>query len=208
MLNKLRALKARQLLEPAAALTEEELQRLVGLGADAVAQLSETELLARLIQGEPTQAVRTKTLLLATWLKEAGELAAAQGRAKESRSYYLKGLHLLLHALAGSDAGELPEFVPKIESIASSFDQPLPLESAALLMQHYERTGQFAKAEDALFGMLETEPGNGRVVEFGLAFYQRLECQSDAALEAGDLPRSEVEAGLAELQARKRALEN
>jgi len=27
-------------------------------------------------------------------------------------------------------------------------------------MQHYERTGEFAKAEDAFFSMLEAEPDN------------------------------------------------
>ena len=59
-------------------------------------------------------------------------------------------------------------------------------------MQHYERSQEFAKAEDALFAMLEAEPGNAGLVEFGVAFYERLRGQSDAALEAGKLPRSEL----------------
>jgi hypothetical protein len=79
---------------------------------------------------------------------------------------------------------------------------PLPLETQALLMQHYERSGEFAKAEDALFAMLEAEPGNAGLVNFGASFYKRLQGQSDAALAAGNLPRSELEAGLAELRKR------
>jgi len=75
-----------------------------------------------------------------------------------------------------------------------------------MLMQHYERSGQFAKAEDALFAMLEDEPRHPRILEFGIAFYQRLEGRSDASLDAGELPRPEVEAGLTELRERKSAL--
>ena len=51
-----------------------------------MAQLSETDLLAKLIQGEPTQVVRDKTLILSALLKEAGDLAAEQDRPKESRA--------------------------------------------------------------------------------------------------------------------------
>jgi hypothetical protein len=73
-------------------------------------------------------------------------------------------------------------------------------------MHHYERTGEFAKAEDALFAMLDVEPNNWGIVEFGLAFYERLQRQSDATLVAGNLPRAELEAGLTELRDRKAAL--
>ena len=46
-----------------------------------MAALSETELLAKLIEGEPTQVVHQKTLLLVSLLNEAGDLAAApEGR--------------------------------------------------------------------------------------------------------------------------------
>jgi len=72
-----------------------------------------------------------------------------------------------------------------------------------MLMQHYERTGEFAKAEDALFAMLEAEPKNPRLIKFGIAFYRRLELQNDASLETGNLPRAEVEAGLADLRTRE-----
>jgi hypothetical protein len=36
--------------------------------------------------------------------------------------------------------------------------------------------------------------------EWGIAFYQRLQQQSDTALASGNLPRAEVEAGLAEVR--------
>lgn len=200
---RLRALKTDQRWQETAGLVDEESQRLIGAGAQAVAQLTETELLARLIRGEPTQAVHEKTLILTALLKEAGDVAAAQERVEESRSCYLKGLRLLLEALAREETSTFPDFVPRVEMFAAALrGSPLPLETQALLMQHYERSGEFAKAEDALFAMLEAEPGNAGLVDFGITFYERLRGQSDAALMAGNLPRAELEAGLAELRRR------
>ena len=205
-LARVNALKQDRRWQEAAGVVDEEFQRLIGVGAQAVARLTETELLATIIRGEPTQAVRDKTLMLTALLKEAGDVAAWQERAEESRSCYLKGLHLMLETLAHEEVFAFPEFVPRVEMfVAVLRDSPLPLETQALLMQHYERSGEFAKAEDALFAMLEAEPENAGLVEFGASFYKRLQGQSDAALEAGNLPRPELEAGVAEL--RKRSAE-
>ncbi|HVM46526.1 MAG TPA: DUF6483 family protein [Candidatus Acidoferrum sp.] len=183
------------------------LQRLVSAGAEAVSRMGETELLARLIQGEPTQVVHHKALLLTTLLKEAGDVAVAQDRVAEGRACYVKGLNLLLDTLARGEAAEFPEFVPKVEVFAQALqDAPLPLDTQARLMQHYERLGEFGKAEDALFAMLEAEPREPQLLEFGMGFYRRLSSQSDAALSVGNLPRPELQAGLAELERRRAAL--
>src|ERR1019366_7955822 len=97
------------------------------------------------------------------------------------------------------------DFVPRVELFATALHGSLlPLETQALLMQHYEKSGEFAKAEDALFAMLEAEPGKAGLVEFGVFFYERLQCQSDAPLAAGNLPRPELEAGLVEPHKRRR----
>ncbi len=205
-LARLRALKQDRRWEQADGLLDEEFKRLVGAGASAVAQCSETDLLARLIEGEPTQAVHEKTLLLVRLLQEAGDLAAAQDRPEESRACYLKGLHLLLGVLASGEAHEFPDFVPQVEVFVTGLrEAPLPLGTLAMLMQHYERTGDFGKAEDMLFALLDADPGNAGLLDFGLAFYQRLQGHSDATLEGGNLPRAELEAGLAELHRRKAA---
>jgi hypothetical protein len=206
-LSRIQALKKGQHWREAAGNIDEEFQRLIGAGGQAVAQLSETELLARLIKGEPTQVVSQKTLMLTTLLREAGDVAAAEERAEESRACYLKGLHLLLDTLERGDVSDFPAFVPRVENfVAALGDAPLPLSTRARLMQHYERTGEFAKAEDALFAMLEAEPGHAGLVELGLSFYERLRGQSDASLCAGNLPRPELEAALADLRQRKAAV--
>jgi hypothetical protein len=109
-----------------------------------------------------------------------------------------------LETLAREEVFDFPDFVPRVEMFAAALrDSPLPLKTQALLMQHYERSGEFAKAEDALFAMLEAEPGNAGLVEFGISFYERLQRQSHAVLAAGNLPRPEIEAGVAELRKRR-----
>ena len=204
LLSRLRSLKQRQLWNEAANTLDQEFQRLTHAGAEAVAKLSETELLARLIQGEPTQVVRDKTFVLTSLLKEAGDVAAARDRAEEGRTYHLKGLHLLLEALASGELGDFPDFVPRLEGFLASLGEgPLPLATQARLMQHYERTGEFGKAEDQLFAMLESEAEQTALADFGIAFYERLQRQGDSSLEEGNLPRGELESGLAELR-RKR----
>jgi hypothetical protein len=203
-LARINSLKQGQLWRETHVAIDAEFQRLVSAGAGAVAQMSETELLARIIQGEPTQVVHHKALLLTTLLREAGDLAVAQDRPADGRTCYLKGLNLLLETLARADDWELPDFVPKVEVFLGALeDAVLPLETQARLMQHFERVGAFGKAEDALYAMLEAEPNEPRLLDFGIAFYQRLRSQPENSLTAGNLPRSELEAGLTELERRK-----
>jgi hypothetical protein len=170
-------------------------------------QLSETELLAKIIQGGPTQVLHQKAQLLTTLFKEAGDVATARNRIEEGRTCYLKGINLLLETLAYSDPSDFPDFVPKIEAFMIALkDAPMPLSTQARLMQHYERVEAFGKAEDVLFAMLESAPNEPGLLNFGIAFYQRLARQSDASLSDGNLPRAEVDAGLAELQRKNASL--
>lgn len=203
-LSRIQALKKDRQFDEAGESTEEQFRRLTGLDSAALLKLSETELLARLIQTEPLHAMREKTFLLTTLLREAGDIAEAKNRPGEGRACYLKGLHLLLDSLARGDAAEQPEFVPKIDLfVAALSNEELPMPTNALLMEHYERSGQFAKAEDALFAILDADPQNTVALEFGISFYERLSHQADSALAAGNLPRDELEAGRAELRRKK-----
>jgi len=187
----------------ASATAAQEFQRLIGLDAAQALQMSQTELLARLIQGVPTHVAEHKTFMLATLFKATGEVIAGQGRIEESRQYYLKGLHLLLDTLDRTAIDERPDFVPTVEAFCISLgDSPLTTETLAMLMRHYERAGEFAKAEDTLFGIVEAEPPSAGLLEFGTAFYQRLLNRTDAALAAGNLSRAETQAGLADFRAK------
>jgi len=204
MLTKIAGLAKDEQWQAASASVTGEFQRLTGVDGPEVLWMSETELLARLIQGEPTLLVESKAFMLATLLKTSGDLLAGQGQLEESREYYLKGLQLLLDTFGRNEITERPDFVPAVEAFLTGLrDAPLPLPTGAMLMRHYERIGEFARAEDALFAMVDSEPANVELLDFSAAFYRRLLGLSDDALAAGNLPRAEVLAGLAEMDQRK-----
>jgi hypothetical protein len=207
MLAKIAGLAKNEQWQEASAATGGELQRLAGVDVQALLRLSETALLARLIESEPALAVESKIFMLATLLKTQGDVLAGQGRADESRKFYLKGLHLLFETFGQIDASERPDFVPTIEAFLTALrEAPLPVTTNAMLMHHYERIGEFARAEDALFEILDAEPSQPGLLEFGRMFYQRLLRLDDQALASGNLPRTEAQSGLAELDGRKSRL--
>jgi|SRR5581483_8720564 len=199
---RIESLKGEKKWDEAGGALDEQVKQMIGMDSAAAVKLSETELLAILIQGESAQYVREKAWLLTTMLREAGEVAAGQDRLEDADTYYLKALHLLLRVLHQEDVFEFPEFVPRVEALVDSIDRPLPVETEALLMEHYETTGQFIRAKAALEKIVAADPTGRDTLEFALAFYERMRAQTDERLLMGNLPRAEVEAGLAEFKRR------
>jgi hypothetical protein len=187
---------------------DEQFRRLVGVGASEAAKLSETELTARLMRGEATQVVRDKMLFVIRLFKEAGDAAVAQDRLQEGHDLLLKGLELRVGTYWGEEPSEQADFALPVEAFTGALaGSSIPPRTEALLMHHYESMGAFAKAEDALYALIEAAPDDIEVVDWGIQFYERLQGMGDAALEAGNLPRSELDAGLAELKARKSTMQ-
>lgn len=175
----------------------------LGISLESVDELSESWLVTTLMLGETAAAGREKCAYAVALLKEAGVVHAAQGRVDESCEYYLKALHLLLELLRRDGGVRLASYVITVEELVAELracDFILPVETNQALMDYYEQIGAYGKAEDVLFEMIEASPGNMEVVGMGIAFYEHLKHQSDEVLESGNLPRDEVEAGLAELQ--------
>ena len=143
----------------------------MGANLQTVTGLSQTELLAQVIRGESTLAVKEKALVLASLLRSRRYCGGAGTPGAEPR-VLSEGVALVAECAREGETFEFPEFVPRVEMFVSALaDEALPLQTQASLMQHYERTGQFAKAEDMLYGMIEVEPGNAGLLDFGISFY-------------------------------------
>src|SRR6202000_1205439 len=128
--------------------------------------------------GGPSTEVPQKAWALTLLLKQAGDLEAAQDHDTQADIYYFKALHLLLKVLHGEDAHEFPEFVPQVESLVEAIgESSLPVETETLLMELYETTGQFDRAENALHAILKAEGNDAETREFGIGFYERLQQQ-------------------------------
>jgi len=202
-LSQIRALRQNRRWEEARLAVDAQCEKLAAAGARGLARLSETELLARVAQDQPTPAVRARLFLVISLLREAGKIAAAEDRLADAREVYLKALDLLLDVSAREEPGGHPAFVPGVEALVHALaDAPLPVRTRVLLMRHYETTGQLAKAEDMLFSILDATANDRAGLELGAAFYERILGQNDALLRAGNLPRAEAEEGSRELKRR------
>lgn len=79
---------------------------------------------------------------------------------------------------------------------------PVYVISQLNLISYYERLGEFANAEDCLWKALDVAGNDPRILHRGVIFYETCRKQADPVLEEGNLPRDEVDGGLAELMER------
>jgi tetratricopeptide (TPR) repeat protein len=195
------ALIRAQRLPAARTAVEQALPQLLGLSVDAARTMAPHELVARLMIGEAPAEGRDKCVALAALLKALGEISTAEGDADAGAEEYRKALEVLLIVLAHSPDYTPPDYAPSVGELAETLAMyQLPRQTNHLLMSYYEQIGAYARAEDTLFEMLDTSPGNAETLDVGRAFYMRLLQCSDERLAAGDLTRREVEAGLSELE--------
>ena len=181
-----------------------------GLPTSSIMALSERTLISMLLKRD---GHTIDTSLMVAWLfKENGALAMADEKQKEGYFLYSKALNCYLEISV--DPTVSPEGFrwvnediltsnlvtdphDSIETLRTRLDgQVLPLSTMTLLFQYYERYGAFAKAEDMLFHMRDDYPEAPEIKTSGLHFFEQLLNREDGLLEAGGLPRSEVEEGL------------
>jgi hypothetical protein len=183
---------------------DEALRQHFGLDGETVRERSAEELIGtiRLESSayEGRDVVADRLALLAALVREQADRDAEQGDADEAAIGRLKALQIFLTVLV--EEGASSDFAaraidPLLELLAA---YELPREVKELLWRYAEQLGDFARAEDWLFALLDEDPG---ALEQGIAFYERLARLDDDELARGNLPRAEVAASHAELWARR-----
>ncbi|MDQ2903635.1 MAG: DUF6483 family protein [Ktedonobacteraceae bacterium] len=173
----------------------------LGLGSSQINSASEDMLLA-LVTSLGTLNVE-KCLWIALLLKAEGDTYEDLEKENESYPRYLKSLFLFLEVMLREEDSntikESPYFVETEEILTRLDAYELPVKTKRQVMQYYEKTGRYARAEDLLFELVETEPANAELFAQGQAFYARLQQKSDADLVAGNFSRAEVEEGQEQL---------
>lgn len=143
-------------------------------------------------------------LLMAALLKAEGEVYEAQEYSEGSYPRYLRALNLMLEVFESPQRRNAPESWENIDGMVEKLaGYDLPTKTQNRLFDYYHSVGEYVSAEDLLWEWLEASDYASETVEHGISFYQQLLTKSDAALTAGDLPRKEVQAGLAELNAHR-----
>src|SRR6266536_2648463 len=161
-----------------------------------LSKLTETGLLAQLVKQGSTFWVPYKKMMLVALLKETGDYAMKKDRPRAACGWYLKALHFLLDSLAHDEIHEeFSDVVPSVEVLLSALGEfPLPVRTRLLLMREYERRGCFGRVRDEFNAALEKSPNNSKLLEFGIAFFERLSHESDATLASCGVPRAEIDA--------------
>ncbi len=138
-----------------------------------------------------------KCLWIAVLLKAEGEIYEDQGKMNDSYYRYLKSLHLYLLTISHEAFAPDDIIYTDIQELLTKLTEyELPLSTQEKLFSYYERIGQYDKAEDILFEVVEE---NSTFIEQGRTFYARLAAKNDADLQRGNLSREEVAEGLAQL---------
>lgn len=184
---------------------DQALKGLVGFDLDDIEQMRAEDViqmvrLARSGHIAPAEMVAGDLAFTAGLLAEAAEIHGLQGELARRDTGRLKALQLYLTVLTE----EQPDLAVAVQVVPSLLEKlegyELPYQTIYQLWQYHEQRGEFARAEDRLFELLDNEQSGDEIVGDGIAFFLRLLDRTDAELEAGGLPRDEVEAGLDELR--------
>lgn len=178
---------------------DEAARRHVGLSLRLIEGMSSADLLGMLRVGDTLD--RGRCVLLAELLRKQGEILELQGRPGDATSARLKALDLYLEVHDAYDASELAERRAAMERMIGRLEEyRLPPAALSRLLPYYERARRYADAEDVLYELLAETRAQGEAAfasaaDAGDAYYRRLLARTDAELEAGGLPRDEVEEG-------------
>jgi tetratricopeptide (TPR) repeat protein len=138
-------------------------------------------------------------------LKEKAEILAAMGKEDDSVKLYLKSLRLLTAEIKGIDEIDDRKGIATVDSVIDKLNEyDIPDDLKRRLVEYYEVSSRYDKAEDLIFEIIESDPG---FVPGGISFYERLLAMSDTELENGRLPRDEVLDALAALRKKSGGVE-
>ncbi len=170
-------------------------KQLLGMDLRLLTSLSETEFIRLLSLGERFDV--EKCVVTAELLRLIGEVREQQADENGSYCSYTTSLSLFLELLFRESEALPKAYFDEIDVLISKLSTyELSSDLLQKLFRFYGIVGRYDVAENVLFDLVQRDPGFGAE---GVKFYERLRMKSDKELEQGNLPRNEIEAGLAEL---------
>lgn len=197
-LDKLKKLKKEKNLDKSMDLINDSLKQFLGLRFETIDILPYKDLMS--IISSSAKINVAKSIVLSELLKEKANLYELKGESIKSFNTYIKSLNIFIELILRENKLCTEEFFNKIDEIVYITGQyELPLYSKSLLFQYYEVKGEYSKAEDMIFEILDENKDNKETIKKAKDFYERLKCKSEEELEKGNLPLDEVLDGLNQL---------
>ncbi len=193
-LKKIRGLKDREFYEEALELIAEKKEAYLKIEASYLDQLSVEDLQA-LLDNDIDRGKELWTFEVDLLFEEASIYDILDNEAQVFRSYH-QALTILTHLIKKYREVNIGLFDKLAIAVAYLRDFRLPWQSYVKVIEYYKATQQFAHAEDLLFQMANNHADHvAGLRTFGQSFYDELLQVDDKLLEAGKLPRAEVESG-------------
>jgi hypothetical protein len=174
---------------------ERSAKQLLGVDVQLLTSLSDTELIRLLSLGERFEV--EKCVVTAELQRLIGEVRERQVDESGMYKSYSTSLSLFLELLFRESEMLPKEYFDEIDLLIKKLSAyELPSGLLEKLFRYYGVVQRYDAAENVLFDLVQRDSGFGAE---GIKFYERLRTKSEEELERGNLPRDEVEAGLAEL---------
>jgi hypothetical protein len=174
---------------------ENTYKRLIGLEAQLIHSLSDADLIEWLNTGDTLDI--EKCVITAELLREEAEIKELSGCMREDFTpLYIKSFSLYHEVLNHREIPGPTIHIERVQFVVNKLESmDLPLKTRYKLFRTNEMLGNLGKAEDLLYDLIQADYPGIRIE--GKDFYERLLRKSDQELETGNLPRKEVEEGLA-----------
>lgn len=142
-----------------------------------------------------------RCLISAELLKEYGDILGEKDRVNESIDIYIKSLWLYLETVLTKELPEPEAYYERINFLIKSLTSPgTDTELKQKIFEYYEFSGQYSKAEDILFELIDSDTEG--IKDKALKFYERLQMKTDDELVKGNFSLEEVEESIEEINSR------
>ncbi len=193
VLSKVLLFKKEMRYEDAKKEIETAAKTIVGIDLRLLSLLSVEDIL-KLLKTSDVYAGRC--IISAELLREYGDVFELQDY--KGIDIFLKALHLYLEALFTKELPIPDIYFPKVNEIIDKLTEiEVTIELKYKLIEYYELSGQYSKAEDILFELLGEN--SNKIKDKAILFYKRLQNRTNEQLNNGNLSREEVEESLEEI---------
>lgn len=177
---------------------EKVTKELFGFDRKFIDSLSDSQLIKMIAVSETLLA--PNCYLLGVLFNEEAEIFKLQGDPERSTEMYERSFNFFVEGLKSSNAAIEPDHFMKINQVVEVLEnEAINVETERNLVFYYELVGQFDKAEDLIYDLIDFD---SKYINDGIQFCERLLKKDDDALIQGNLPREEITESLSLLRSK------
>jgi hypothetical protein len=130
---------------------------LLGLNTDTIERLPAADL--KNVLGSDPSLVQSRLYTAGVLLKEKGEILELKDESTDSAGLFLKALRLMTEEIKGIAEIDGQKGIANIDAVVERLkDYELPTDMKRRLIDYFEYSGRFDKAEDVIFEMVDESP--------------------------------------------------